>query len=98
MPRRLALVIEDSDDPRELYALTLQLDGYVVARAGDGRDGLQQARDRLPDVIITDLGMPIMDGWEMARRLRADPCTRHIRSSPAARTTLGIGRTPRRWM
>jgi CheY-like chemotaxis protein len=78
MPRQLALVIEDSDNTRELYALALQLDGYVVAQARDGRDGLQQARDRLPDVIITDLAMPTMDGWEMARRLRADPRTRQI--------------------
>ena len=78
MPRQLALVIEDSDDTRELYALALQLDGYVVAQARDGRDGLQQARDRLPDVIITDLAMPIMDGWEMTRRLKADLRTRHI--------------------
>ena len=78
MPRRLALVIEDSDDTRELYALALQLDGYIVAQVRDGRDGLQQARDLAPDVIITDLAMPIMDGWEMVRRLRADPRTRHI--------------------
>src|SRR5262245_53528193 len=60
MSRQLALVIEDSDDTRELYALALQLDGYVVAQARDGRDGLQQARDLVPDVIITDLAMPIM--------------------------------------
>jgi two-component system, cell cycle response regulator DivK len=78
MPRRLALVIEDSDDTRELYALALRLDGYVVAQARDGRAGLQQARDLVPGVIITDLAMPIMDGWEMTRRLRADPRTRHI--------------------
>jgi CheY-like chemotaxis protein len=78
MPRRLALVIEDSDDTRELYALALQFDGYVVAQARDGRDGLQQARELAPDVIITDLAMPIMDGWEMTRRLRADPRTCHI--------------------
>jgi CheY-like chemotaxis protein len=78
MPRQLALVIEDSDDTRELYTLALQLDGYVVAQARDGRDGLQQARDRLPDVIITDIEMPNMDGSEVARRLKADPRTRHI--------------------
>src|ERR687891_3017939 len=78
MPRRLALVIEDSDDTRELYALALQLDGYIVAQARDGRDGLLQARDVMPDVIVTDLAMPNMDGWEMIRRLKADPRTRHI--------------------
>jgi CheY-like chemotaxis protein len=78
MPRPLVLVIEDSDDTRELYALALQFDGYIVAQARDGRDGLLQARDVMPDVIVTDLAMPIMDGWEMIRRLKADPRTRHI--------------------
>jgi two-component system, cell cycle response regulator DivK len=77
-PRRLALVIDDSTDTRELYALVLELDGYVVAQARDGQDGLQQARALIPDIIITDLTMPIMDGWETIRRLRADPRTQHI--------------------
>jgi CheY-like chemotaxis protein len=78
VPQHLALVIEDSDDTRELYALALQLDGYIVAQARDGRDGLLQARDVMPDVIVTDLAMPNMDGWELIRRLKADPRTRHI--------------------
>jgi CheY-like chemotaxis protein len=78
VPQRLVLVVEDSQDTRELYALALQLDGYIVAEARDGRDGLLQARDVMPDVIVTDLAMPIMDGWEMIRRLKADPRTRHI--------------------
>jgi chemosensory pili system protein ChpA (sensor histidine kinase/response regulator) len=74
----LVLVIDDSAETRKLYALVLELEGYVVAQARDGQDGLQQARDRVPDIIITDLAMPIMDGWETIRRLRADPRTRHI--------------------
>jgi CheY-like chemotaxis protein len=77
-PRRLALVIDDSTDTRELYAVVLELEGYIVAQARDGRDGLQQARDLVPDIIITDLAMPIMDGWETIRQLRAHPRTRHI--------------------
>jgi two-component system, cell cycle response regulator DivK len=77
-PRHSALVIDDSADTRELYALVLELEGYVVAQARDGRDGLQQAGDLVPDIIITDLAMPIMDGWETIRRLRGDPRTRHI--------------------
>ena len=75
---QVALVIDDYDDTRELYAFVLQLDGYIVAQARDGRDGLQQARALVPDIIITDLTMPIMGGWETIRRLRADPRTRHI--------------------
>jgi CheY-like chemotaxis protein len=78
VPQRLVLVIEDSQDTRELYALALQLEGYIVAQARDGRDGLLQARDVVPDVIVTDLAMPIMTGWEMIRCLKADPRTRHI--------------------
>jgi two-component system cell cycle response regulator DivK len=74
----LVLVIDDSEATRKLYALSLELEGYVVAQARDGQDGLQQARDLVPDIIITDLAMPIMDGWETIRRLRGDPRTRHI--------------------
>jgi CheY-like chemotaxis protein len=77
-PRRLVLVIDDSAATRKLYALSLELEGYVVAQARDGQDGLQQVRGLVPDIIITDLAMPIMDGWETIRRLRADPRTRHI--------------------
>ena len=77
-PQRLVLVIDDLADTRELYALVLELEGFVVAQAADGRDGLQQARDLVPDIIITDLAMPIMDGWETIRRLRGDPRTQHI--------------------
>jgi CheY-like chemotaxis protein len=77
-PRPLVLVIDDSAATRKLYALSLELEGYVVAQARDGQDGLQQVRDLVPDIIITDLAMPIMDGWETIRRLRADPRTRHI--------------------
>jgi CheY-like chemotaxis protein len=77
-PRPLVLVIDDSAETRKLYALVLELEGYVVAQARDGQDGLEQARDLVPDIIITDLAMPIMDGWETTSRLRADPSTRHI--------------------
>jgi CheY-like chemotaxis protein len=77
-PRPLVLVIDDSEATRQLYALSLELEGYVVAQARDGQDGLQQVRDLVPDIVITDLAMPIMDGCETIRRLRADPRTRHI--------------------
>jgi CheY-like chemotaxis protein len=73
----LVLVIDDSAATRQWYALSLELEGYVVAQARDGQDGLQQVRDLVPDIIITDLAMPI-DGWETIRRLRANPRTRHI--------------------
>ena len=77
-PRRLALVIDDDADTRDVYALVLALEGCLVAQARGGHDGLQQARVLVPDIIITDLTMPIMDGWETIRRLRGDPRTRNI--------------------
>jgi CheY-like chemotaxis protein len=76
--RPLALVIDDSDDTREMYAVVLQLEGFTVEGANDGQEGLQKAVQLLPDIIITDLTMPIIDGWETIRRLRADDRTRHI--------------------
>jgi CheY-like chemotaxis protein len=76
--RPLALVIDDSDDTREMYAVVLRLEGFAVEEARDGREALHKASEPLPDIIITDLAMPIMDGWETIRRLRADERTRRI--------------------
>ncbi len=76
--RPLVLVIDDSEDAREVYATVLRLDGFAVEEAIDGQQGLEKARRSLPDVIITDLEMPVMDGWETIRRLKADQRTRTI--------------------
>jgi two-component system cell cycle response regulator DivK len=76
--RSLALVIDDYDDTREMYAEVLQLEGFTVEGASDGEEGLQKAVELLPDIILTDLFMPVMDGWETIRRLRADERTRRI--------------------
>jgi two-component system, cell cycle response regulator DivK len=76
--RPLALVIDDDDDTREVCAEVLRLEGFTVEGASDGQEALQKAVELLPDIIITDLSMPIMDGWETIRRLRADERTRRI--------------------
>ena len=76
--RPLALVIDDYDDTRVMYAEVLRLEGFSVEGASNGQEGLQKAVELLPDIIITDLYMPIMDGWETIRRLRADERTRRI--------------------
>ena len=76
--RPIALVIDDSDDTREMYAVVLQLEGFAVEGASDGQEGVQKAVELVPDIIITDLFMPVMDGWETIRRLRADERTRRI--------------------
>jgi CheY-like chemotaxis protein len=92
-PRRLALVIDDDADTREVYALVLALEGCLVAQARDGQEGLQQARVLVPDIIITDLTMPIMDGWETIRRLRGTHARGISPSSRAGDTMLGNGWT-----
>jgi CheY-like chemotaxis protein len=79
MPSRpLVLVIDDSNDTREVYAFALRLEGYAVEEACDGNEGITKAVNSLPDIIITDLSMPVMDGWETIRRLRSDEPTRRI--------------------
>ena len=76
--RPFVLVIEDDGDTREMYAEVLREEGILVAEASDGQEGFRRAIESLPDLIITDVTMPIMDGWEAIRRLRGDDRTRHI--------------------
>lgn len=77
MPK-LILVVEDNEDSRELLKLTFEHAGYKVAVAGDGEDGLERARERTPDLVMTDLNMPRMDGDEMARRMKEMPAMRGV--------------------
>lgn len=74
----LVLVVEDYQDAREMYAAYLQFSGYRVAEATNGVEAIEQATVLLPDIILMDLALPKMDGWEATRRLKADPRTRHI--------------------
>ena len=67
------LIIEDSQDAREMLAMLLDMEGYSVATAEDGREGLMRAAADSPDLILTDINMPHIDGTEMIRRLRAEP-------------------------
>ena len=77
-PSSYRAVIDDFDDTRDLYAVMLRLEGFVAEEARDGQEGIAKAIEFLPALIITDLAMPVMDGWETIRRLRADERTRHI--------------------
>jgi CheY-like chemotaxis protein len=74
----LVLVIDDSEDNREVYAQFLTHVGWRVAIAVDGVEGLAQATSLKPDAIVLDLGMPKMDGWEVAQRLKANQATKKI--------------------
>lgn len=74
----LVLVVEDYQDAREMYAAYLQFSGYRVAEATNGIEAIEQANALLPDIILMDLALPKMDGWEATRRLKMDEKTRHI--------------------
>jgi two-component system cell cycle response regulator DivK len=74
----LVLVVEDYQDAREMYAAYLQFSGYRVAEASNGLEALDKTRELMPDIILMDLALPKMDGWEATRQLKADERTRHI--------------------
>ncbi|MCH7839540.1 MAG: response regulator [Planctomycetes bacterium] len=71
------LVIEDSQDNFDLIEDALG-DEHGLVHATTGQEGLAQARAHRPDLILLDMGLPVMDGWEVAQRLKADPETRAI--------------------
>jgi len=72
------LIVEDNDDAREMMRHLLLLAGHTVRDAGDGTVGLAMALELPPDVAIVDVGLPGLDGFEVARRLRADPRGRSV--------------------
>jgi CheY-like chemotaxis protein len=74
----LVLVVEDYQDAREMYAAYLQFSGYRVAEATNGIEAIEQANELMPDIILMDLALPKMDGWEATRRLKMAEKTRHI--------------------
>lgn len=74
----LVLVVDDVDDNRDLYTEYLKHEGLRVAEACDGQEALERIAEEEPDVVIMDLGMPRMDGWEATRLIKANPRTKHI--------------------
>jgi len=75
-PRRV-LIIEDDADAAESLKEVLELEGHEVEIAADGPAGIARSRAFRPDVVLCDIGLPGMDGYEVARTLRADPALRH---------------------
>ena len=73
------LLIEDNEDGREMMATMLEVHGFPVLQAADGLQGVARALQQVPDAALVDIGLPGIDGYEVARRLRADPATRAIR-------------------
>lgn len=73
------LLVEDQQDNQTIYRLILEHAGYTVLHAWDGEEGLRLAREHLPDLVLMDISIPLVDGWEATRRLKGDPATAAIR-------------------
>ena len=74
----LVLIVDDVDHGREICSEYLEFRGFRVATAADGQEALDKAFELLPDVILMDLSLPKIDGWEATRRLKHDERTRAI--------------------
>ena len=76
--RPLVLIVEDQCELRQLYAQELTMSGFDVIEAGNGAEAIAHTAERNPDVVLMDLSLPIVDGWEATRRLKDDSRTAHI--------------------
>ena len=76
MPK--VLLVEDNEMNRDMLSRRLTRRGFEVVFAGDGQQGLDLARSEKPDVILMDMSLPVMDGWEVTRRIKADGTMRSI--------------------
>ncbi len=72
------LVVEDNEENTELALRFLRRDGHQVLLAKDGKEGVEMATESLPDLILMDLSLPELDGWEATRRIKLNPATAHI--------------------
>ena len=75
---RTILIVEDNEASRDALARRLERRNYVVLLAVDGIEAVSSARSAKPDLILMDLGLPGIDGWDTTAQLKADPETRHI--------------------
>jgi two-component system cell cycle response regulator DivK len=72
------LLVEDNEMNRDMLSRRLERKGYCVVAALDGEEGHLLAHSERPDIILMDISLPAMDGWEVTRLLKADEATRHI--------------------
>jgi CheY-like chemotaxis protein len=75
---RKVLIVDDFEDNRAMYAEFLRYSGFEVAEASNGAEAIEKATKLAPDVVVMDLSLPVLDGWEATRRLKGDSRTRHI--------------------
>ena len=72
------LLVEDNEMNRDMLSRRLQRKGYQVMLALDGQSGVEMTQTQAPDLVLMDMSLPLLDGWEATRRLKADAATRHI--------------------
>jgi len=72
------LLVEDNEMNRDMLSRRLEKRGYRVVTASDGAEAVARARAAVPDLVLMDMGLPVLDGWEATRQLRADPATRRV--------------------
>jgi two-component system, cell cycle response regulator DivK len=75
----LVLVVDDFEDNRAMYVEYLQFQGLRVVEAVNGEEAVARATELLPEVVIMDLSLPVMDGWEATRRIKSNAKTKHIK-------------------
>lgn len=78
MHRARVLLVEDNEDNRIVFATVLRHYGFDVLEAGDGREGLRLALQERPDVVLMDISIPYIDGWEVTRLIKGNSQTSHI--------------------
>ena len=72
------LIVEDFDDTRELLKMIVRTSGWDAAEARDGQEAVEMAQSEQPDLILMDLNLPVLDGWEATRRIHLRQSTSHI--------------------
>ena len=72
------LLVEDNEMNRDMLSRRLQRKGYEVLLAVEGQSGVEMAQAQLPDLVLMDMSLPVLDGWEATRRLKTNATTRHI--------------------
>ncbi len=72
------LLVEDNEMNRDMLSRRLERKGFQVILATDGAAGMAMVLSAAPDLVLMDMSLPVLDGWEATRRLKADPATRHV--------------------
>jgi two-component system, cell cycle response regulator DivK len=93
MSKGRILIVEDNMDNHELIRFFLERDGYDTFLAMTGPEGVQAAFKQVPDLILVDLALPIMDGWDVTRNIKSEPRTAHIPIVAVTARTMPLDRS-----